>query len=363
MNEEERGNIPVRNIYYMLAYVLPELRSREFDGLGSEAFANAAELCAEILIRAVSTLVKRGLGRDYVSRSESLPLVKGRVQVVPTLRSRLRGKVGVECLFDEYSVDTPFNQTVKATLQVILRLGVCEQRQLAAKRLLAQFNAVSDVPVSALSRDIRLQRQHSFYGFVLYMCWLVIDGLLTTEEGNTRGVTYFSKQKMYELYERFLRAYFQREYPQFFVAAKQVQWAQPAGCLPASLLPRMTSDVYICYENQILIIDAKWYTDVLSSRMDGSPKLKSSHLYQISTYVTHEAATRERDSQRSGQEAPQVAGLLLYAQDAQRTSISERYILAGNRIGAETVDMGADFEDIRATLDGIIAEYFPHFAH
>ena len=63
--------IPVQNIYYMLSYAFQALQTQTYKNLATENFHNTAELCAAILDKGVSTQLKRGLGRDYVPKSES----------------------------------------------------------------------------------------------------------------------------------------------------------------------------------------------------------------------------------------------------------------------------------------------------
>ena len=57
--------IPVRNIYWMLAYAFRALEKGAYERLGSEEFGNAQELCAATLARGVESQIKRGLGRGY----------------------------------------------------------------------------------------------------------------------------------------------------------------------------------------------------------------------------------------------------------------------------------------------------------
>lgn len=57
--------IPVRNIYWMLAYAFRALEKGAYERLGSEEFDNAQELCAATLARGVESQIKRGLGRGY----------------------------------------------------------------------------------------------------------------------------------------------------------------------------------------------------------------------------------------------------------------------------------------------------------
>ena len=64
--------IPVQNIYYMLSYAFQALQAQNYKDLATEKFHNTAELCAAILDKGISVQLKRGLGRDYLPKSESL---------------------------------------------------------------------------------------------------------------------------------------------------------------------------------------------------------------------------------------------------------------------------------------------------
>ncbi len=57
--------IPIRNIYYMLAYAFQVLNEQGYKDVATEEFDNVAELCAAILTKGISVQLKRGLSREY----------------------------------------------------------------------------------------------------------------------------------------------------------------------------------------------------------------------------------------------------------------------------------------------------------
>ena len=71
----------VQNIYYMLSYAFQALQAQNYKDLATEKFHNTAELCAAILDKGISVQLKRGLGRDYVPKSESLSTLQGKLDV------------------------------------------------------------------------------------------------------------------------------------------------------------------------------------------------------------------------------------------------------------------------------------------
>ena len=58
--------IPIRNVYYMLAYAFQVLNEQGYKDVATEEFENVAELCAAILIKGISIQLKRGLNREYI---------------------------------------------------------------------------------------------------------------------------------------------------------------------------------------------------------------------------------------------------------------------------------------------------------
>ena len=73
--------IAIQNIYYMLSYAFQVLQEQGFRSVATEEFDNTAELCAAILSKGITTQIKRGLGREYIDRTEALSMVRGRLEI------------------------------------------------------------------------------------------------------------------------------------------------------------------------------------------------------------------------------------------------------------------------------------------
>ena len=114
----------------------------------------------------------------------------------------------------------------------------------------------------------------------------------------------------------------------------------------------MQSDVMLQSGNDVLIIDAKFYSHITQSHFDRET-VRSAHLYQIFTYV--------KNQEHAFGDAPHgVSGLLLYARTDEAVQPDEEYVIQGSRIGVKTLDMNRPFNEIRLALDGIVQEHFPH---
>lgn len=71
--------IRIQNIYYMLSYAFQVLNEDGYKQVATEEFENAAELCAAILIKGVSSQLKRGLGKEYIVQTEELSTLRGKL--------------------------------------------------------------------------------------------------------------------------------------------------------------------------------------------------------------------------------------------------------------------------------------------
>jgi 5-methylcytosine-specific restriction enzyme subunit McrC len=93
-----------------------------------------------------------------------------------------------------------------------------------------------------------------------------------------------------------------------------------------------------------LIIDTKYYTNVMGSRIEGAKKkVSSDNLYQIFTYVKN---WKIKDGET-------VSGMLLYAKTMEKVLPNATYKMSGNEMHVRTLDLGRDFVDIKSELDSI----------
>ena len=73
---ESNQLIPIKNVYYMLSYAFQVLNEAGYKKLATEEFENIGDLCAAILIKGISSQIKRGLVREYIPETEALSSLK-----------------------------------------------------------------------------------------------------------------------------------------------------------------------------------------------------------------------------------------------------------------------------------------------
>jgi len=338
--------IRVRNLFHMLAYAFSALTEQGYRSVATEDFDNAAELCAAILERGVSLQLKRGLGQEYVNRTEARSSLRGTIKVTESVKSRAILRRQLVCSYDEFSVDTTMNRIIKATVALLVRSDISKARKKSLKKLMVYFANVREIDLHTVDWNMRYDRNNRTYRMLMAVCWLVVKGLLQTQsDGSVRMMDFFDEQRMSRLYEKFILEYYRKEHPRLRASASFVEWALDDGMSEG--LPAMRSDITLSARGRVLIIDAKYYAATMQTNFD-KKTVHSGNLYQIFAYVKNKQAVLERAG-----ESVEVSGMLLYAATDEEVQPDVTYRMSGNQIGVRTLDLDRPFEEIRAQLDGI----------
>ncbi len=337
--------IPIQNIYYMLSYAFHVLNEQGYKNLATEKFHNVAELCAAILVKGISRQLKCGLGREYIARTESLSILRGRIEISESIKMRSFLNRQLICLYDEFSVNSYMNRILKTTLELLLRANISNIRKKQLKKILVFFADVEPLDVYAINWNVQYNRNNQTYRMLISICYLVVKGLLQTNTAGSMQLTdFFDEQPMCRLYEKFILEYYRKEFPQISVSSGQIPWGVDDG--ERAMLPVMQSDIMLEHKNKILIIDAKYYSHTTQIRYN-TRTLHSNNLYQIFTYVKNKALTVSQD----------VSGMLLYARTDEKFFPNNSYHMSGNEISVRTLDLNCTFFDIAAQLNNIAKEH------
>lgn len=341
--------IPIRNIYYMLSYAFQVLTEQGFKKIETEEFENVAELCAAILTKGVSLQLKRGLGREYIEKTESLSSLRGRIEISESIKTRSMMKRRLICSYDDFSENSYMNRIIKSTMVLLLHSDIAKTRKKELRKLLVFFDNVDLIDVHTINWQMQYNRNNQTYRMLIAVCFLVVKGLLQTNtDGSTKLMDFLDEQRMCRLYEKFILEYYRKEHPELTASASQIPWALDDG--NGDMLPVMQTDIMLSCGTKVLIIDAKYYSHTTQTQFD-TRTLHSGNLYQIFTYVKNKEAELS-DTQH------EVSGMLLYAKTDEETQPSGDYLMSGNRISVRTLDLNCPFSEIANQLDIIAAEQF-----
>ena len=345
-------SIFIKNIYYMLSYAFQILKQSNYDEVASEQFDKVQDLFAAILSKGVAQQLKQGLYREYITKHETLSIMRGKLDMQETIRNRIQRKQKLACEFDELSENNLFNQILKTTLHYLVRDdGVASDRKAALKKLLVFFDRIDLLDPSGISWSrLHYQRNNRNYELLMNICYFVLDGMLQTTDKGEYKMMAFSDEHMARLYERFILEYYRQHHTYLTeVKAAQVKWDLVGDNSDSMIrfLPIMQTDIFLRMKEKILILDAKYYGRTLQHQYD-KYTLHSGNIYQIFTYV------KNQDKGNTGN----VAGILLYAKTDEAITPDCMFNMGGNLIGAKTLDLNTDFKAIAAQLDRIAEVFF-----
>lgn len=340
---EDKG-ILIQNIYYMLSYAFQVLKQENYREIAGEPFENIQDLFAAILAKGIAQQLKRGLYREYVPRSESLSVLRGKLDMQETLKNRLRQRRQLGCEYDELSENNIYNQILRTTADILIREpGVATQRRQALKQVILFFDGIDAVEPAGIGWNVlSYHRSNQTYRMLMNICYFILDGMLqTTEQGRYR-MREFSDEHMERLYERFILEYYRAHHPHLQPTSAQVNWDldEDNDDQAIRFLPAMQTDIMLRGDVKTLIIDAKYYGRIMQEHYD-SERIRSAHLYQIYTYV------KNMDVNRTGN----VSGMLLYARTGEGFIPGFDYGIGGSRIGVKTLDLNKPFALIAEQLD------------
>jgi 5-methylcytosine-specific restriction enzyme subunit McrC len=332
--------IPIRNLYYLFLYAWGRFPGGAIGEAGIDESPDLQSLFAKLLSAGTRRLFRRGLDRGYKTFTYELAGPRGRLRLDRMIKEATKLRGTAICDFDELTHDVLHNQVLKATLTSLA--GSPDVNKSIRHDLLSLarlFHDVEDVCISAS------QRNNREYMFLMRLCEFVFWSLMPDEHGSkTRFQRVLDDEvRMSAVFEDFLRNFFQLHRSEYRVRAEAPTWyVSDATQDDLALLPRMVTDLTLRHSDHTIIIDAKFYKNALAQGPYGE-RVRSQHLYQLVTYLQHE---------RAYQPGRGLSGMLIYP-DVGKT-LRLRYRLLGIPIIVATVDLGREWQDIEAELQGLL---------
>ena len=340
--------IPVRNVYYLLCYAWRHLGGVDLvDAEELDRMDHVHDLLGSILAEGTFRLVRRGVDRGYLERTQEVAGVRGKLEVGPTVKRALHTQGRTVCTVEEFSADVLHNRILRSTLQS-LRASEGLDRHVREKVALAwdKLDGVTAIPLRKhLFRQVQLDRNQRAYRFLLSVCLLLFDSVLVGEGSGKVRFKDFRRDdnQMWRLFEDFALHFLQREQDAFRIQGQtRFGWADQWGRtrLDENLIPSMRPDVIAESPERRIILDTKFYREPLNRAPGGGSRLRSGHLYQIMAYLNNREARRP--------EGPRHEGILLYASVGRR--LRAELHLQGFRVQARTVDLSRPWHEVREEM-------------
>lgn len=332
----------------MLSYAFKAIYLRIYKSIAAEEFDNIHSLLAAILAKGVGYQLKVGLYKQYITQQDNLLLLRGKINLNQTLNNRIKQDIRVACEFDNLTVNNIYNQILKSCLLLLIQCEhVKQDLRIILKKELVFFSSIDVVDLHQVKWDALSYNRHNLsYQFLHAICQILVEGLLlTTSDGSYHLNDIFDERKLHDLYEKFLLEFYKSHAKDAQVRAPHIDWSLDEGS-ESEMLPKMHTDVVIRKKDEIIIIDAKYYSRTTQVYY-GRHSIHSGNLYQIFSYV--------KNYQLRKPEIP-VRGVLMYARTAAEIQPSSEFHMSGNTIQVNTLDLNCDFSSIETQLKGILNE-------
>ena len=345
--------IPVRNVYYMLAYAFKFIDKQGFQNVEIESFDNAGDLCAELLARGVSLQLKKGLSKNYLSKQEQISNLKGKINITDSIKNLSMLRKQMVCTYDEFTINTYENRIIKTTMMFLLKSSIQKSIKKKIKKLLVFFDEVDQVDIKKINWKIHFGKNNQTYRILISICYLIANGMIqTTNDGKMKLMNVINENHLNRLYEKFILEFYRKEFPKLTVNSSVIPWGLDDGF--RELLPMMISDIMISDGNKVLIIDAKYYSHNTQVNFNVHT-IHSHNMYQIFTYVKNKEYELKTKALKSGNTNDiEVSGMLLYAKTDDEIQPDQNYKMSGNHICVKTLDLNQQFEEIANSLKAIL---------
>ena len=350
------GRIPVRNLWLLMLYASDFVRLPREDDLAREDPPDALpNLVAEILAHAVEKRQRRQLSLGYRRRHAVVSRLRGRIDILTTMRRLLLSRGRVACRFDELTIDTPRNRFVRAALEKIARLATEAKVAHRCRSLAYAFKAmgVAGIPPSpAEMRTEHFGRHDADDRSMVAAAQLALDLALPTEESGTSALPLPYRE------ERWVRRLFERAVGGFYeVVLSRRGWRVSTGTRfdwqierrtsnVDSILPTMKTDVILEHSssNRRIVIDTK-FTSILTDGWYRDETLRSGYLFQIYAYLRSQAGL-------GNPLADHAEGLLLHPSVGRE--VDETAVIQGHPIRFATLDLTGTGTTIRQRLLNVV---------
>ena len=342
--------IPIENIYYLLCYAWNKLDEKERVNVSIDDKTELLDLLAKVLISATKMLLKKGIDKNYIDHTEELAGVKGKIQVSQTLKSNLLFKQRTNCTFDNFSANIISNRILVSTIyRLISTKGLDKGLKGELISLQRMLLGIEQIKITnSLFKQVRLNRNNSFYGFVMNVCQIIYESTFPSElEGNYKFSDFTrDDKKMNQLFEAFIRNFYKIEQKKYKTVKKEtIKWQFDSTENESyQYLPQMETDITLETDEKKIIIDAKFYRETMTLHYD-KEKIKSANLYQLFSYLLNQRDNNSAKTQNA-------TGILLYPTIDKDYDLSFKY--NQHKIQIRTVNLHTNWKDISMRLKEII---------
>ncbi len=335
------GRIPIKNVWLLFLYASGLAQFSDRFEAEVEESPDLKSLIARLLCYAVEKRLRRNLSFGYRHRHKTLKRIRGRIDILKTVSDDLFQRGEVACRFEELTIDTPRNRLVRASLMCLSTILDNEDLVHRCRTLgndLGRLGVSGTEPARAEIAADQIARHEGDDRLMISLAKAVFDIILPTETAGKRTAPNVRREEtdFRKLFEKAIGNFYATElaredgwriYP-----GKRFGWPMTSASRGLEIyMPIMITDIILENEQEKrrIIIDTE-FTDIITSSNYNYERFKSSHIYQIYSYLRSQEVHDDPLSIDS-------EGWLLYPSAGK--DIDESAIIQGHRIRLVTVDL------------------------
>jgi 5-methylcytosine-specific restriction endonuclease McrBC regulatory subunit McrC len=275
------------NLFKLFEYT--EDIETKYDGrsVNAEKGDSLWDIFAEIFTKKIMHLINSGLYRRYITKTEEITAIRGRLLVTQNIRSPQQFRTKHWCEFDELSYDVLENQLVLYCASLLIRKiknTKTKQKLIKIKNIIQSQDVTLKTKFSISdAKTIPINRMNKKYEPIITYCKLILENSAYKKFSDTGEIEIPSFTiSMWKLFENFI-AKALRQHPNKKINVKLKEKSEnilePIADYPnkkqyAAKTPKLEPDHTLKMNNKKLILDTKW-----------KEKVSSNDWYQMITYA------------------------------------------------------------------------------
>ena len=352
------AKIPIKNIWLLLLYA-----SGFYQTLGKQQRVqlennpeDLIKLTAELYCEAARKRFMRSLSCGYTQQTQILNRVRGKIDILATVRQHLLEKGRIQCQFEVLTIDTPKNRYIHAAAHTLLPLIEDKKLKIRCQKIISHFNTLKIG--QSTHYDFRadyFDRTGTQDRYLLTLCRLIFKMAIPTEQAGVQSAEQINKTDTWlrQLFEEATIGFARVNLPASrwkISSGEKLFWQQKSASNNINkFLPQMRTDLIIEHSacQHRMIIDTKCTSIVRQSGSNNSKKFKSAHIYQLYAYLRSQENTADTPSCHA-------TGMLLYP--AIDENINEHVIIQNHIIRFSTINLQEDSSLIRKNLLRLLSQ-------
>lgn len=204
ISDKDEQITQVKKLFFDMLRTVKDVNGKVFDMTNLDiSHHHLSELFISMFLHEVSIIVKNGMKSGYVIHERNEPFLKGKLLMNKQIQYNTVNKARFYNRFDEYHLNIPENQILKATLLYLLKETTDYRNNRIIRELLNYFEQVSlSRHPEQLFKKVKTSRQYVYYNQALQWAEIfLLKKSFTSFRGSSLAFALlFPMEKVFESY-------------------------------------------------------------------------------------------------------------------------------------------------------------------